>query len=484
MRFIVLLIMVCFSLSAAAANFSQKLEGFLTKANVASNVSSGGSYHDQMGGFWTGGGLRTRAPIQEMRFANVQLPKFSAGCGGIDLFMGGFSYINSEQLKMLAENIMSNAGQFAFSLALKTALPQVESVMQQLEEAARFMNGLGINSCETAATLVGGMWPKSAAASDMVCASMGAENNRLTSYVAGKHSCSSDSNRSGILSESQNSSFKDMLIDDYNLVWEALNKNKAESNHSSAFKKERELMLSAVGTIISKSRSHNEEEDKAEDNRQIIYKPSLINDNFLEVMVYGSDLYDGKGGKSSASRDVQKYSCEDEKCLTLKQEPLRIPRNQALINKVANLIVSIENKIRREGSGDKVELSIEERNLIETTRLPIAKIINVQAAFGRSGAAMSAVNFADEIAFDIALTYLEDIVDRVSLALSHIEQLKLNPDDVRQIQRAASLKKQELMEKKQNLYQKIQAALEMVAQGQLLEKEVRRLNQRSYLVNG
>jgi hypothetical protein len=168
----------------------------------------------------------------------------------------------------------------------------------------------------------------------------------------------------------------------------------------------------------------------------------------------------------------------------LKQEPLRIPRNQALINKVATLIVSIENKIRREGSGDKVELSIEERNLIETTRLPIAKIINVQAAFGRSGAAMSAVNFADEIAFDIALTYLEDIVDRVSLALSHIEQLKLNPDDVRQIQRAASLKKQELMEKKQNLYQKIQAALEMVAQGQLLEKEVRRLNQRSYLVNG
>jgi conjugative transfer pilus assembly protein TraH len=474
MRVVVMIIMSLFWHGVAAASFNQKLEGFLTKANLASNVTTGGSYHDQMGGFWTGGGLRTRSPIQDMRFANVQLPKFSAGCGGIDLFMGGFSYINSEQLKLLAQNIMSNAGQFAFSLALKTALPQVESVMQQLEEAARFMNGLGINSCETAATLVGGMWPKSAAASDMVCASIGAENNHLTSYVAGKHNCSVDSNRSGILSDSSNSSFKDMLIDDYNLVWQALSKDKSNQAKGSAFKKEKEMMLSAVGTIISKSRGHGKDGEE-DDNRQIIYKPSLINDNFLEVMVYGSQ---GKGN------DVQKYVCVDEKCLDINQERLNISRNQALITKVAGLIISIENKIRHEGSNKQVELSLEERNLIETTRLPIAKIINVQAAFGRSGAAMSAVNFADEIAFDIALTYLEDIVDRVSLALSHLEQLKLNPDDVRQIQRAASLKKQELMEKKQNLYQKIQASLEMVAQGQLLEKEVRRLNQRSYLVNG
>jgi conjugative transfer pilus assembly protein TraH len=474
MRVLMVIIMTAFlSGIANAGNFNQKLEGFLTKANLASNVTTGGSYHDQMGGFWTGGGLRTRSPIQEMRFANVQMPKFSAGCGGIDLFMGGFSYINSEQLKLLAQNIMSNAGQFAFSLALKTALPQVESVMQQLEEAARFMNGLGINSCETAATLVGGMWPKSAAASDMVCASMGAENNRLTSYVAGKHNCSVDSNRSGILSDKQNSSFKDMLIDDYNLVWQALSKDKSNQAKGSAFKKEKEMMLSAVGTIISKSRGSSEEDE--DDNRQVIYKPSLINDNFLEVMVYGSQ---GKGN------DVQKYVCQDEQCLEMSQERLNISRNQALITKVAGLIISIENKIRYEGNNNQLELSLEERNLIETTRLPIAKIINVQAAFGRSGAAMSAVNFADEIAFDIALTYLEDIVDRVSLALSHLEQLKLNPDDVRQIQRAASLKKQELMEKKQNLYQKIQASLEMVAQGQLLEKEVRRLNQRSYLVNG
>ncbi len=44
-----------------------------------------------------------------IQLVSMTLPDINAGCGGIDAYLGSFSYINSEQLQRFAKQIMSNA---------------------------------------------------------------------------------------------------------------------------------------------------------------------------------------------------------------------------------------------------------------------------------------------------------------------------------------------------------------------------------------
>ncbi|VZZ91554.1 conjugal transfer protein TraH [Escherichia coli] len=39
----------------------------------------------------------------------LTLPDINAGCGGIDAYLGSFSFINGEQLQRFVKQIMSNA---------------------------------------------------------------------------------------------------------------------------------------------------------------------------------------------------------------------------------------------------------------------------------------------------------------------------------------------------------------------------------------
>ena len=43
---------------------------------------------------YTGGSLMMRAPGRNYPLATVQLPSLRAGCGGIDIYGGAFSFIN------------------------------------------------------------------------------------------------------------------------------------------------------------------------------------------------------------------------------------------------------------------------------------------------------------------------------------------------------------------------------------------------------
>lgn len=44
----------------------------------------------------------------------MTLPDINAGCGGIDAYLGSFSFINGEQLQRFVKQIMSNAAYYFF----------------------------------------------------------------------------------------------------------------------------------------------------------------------------------------------------------------------------------------------------------------------------------------------------------------------------------------------------------------------------------
>ncbi|MBL7372719.1 conjugal transfer protein TraH, partial [Escherichia coli] len=91
---------------------------------------------------------------------NLQLPSARAGCGGIDLFAGSFSFINASEIVAMLKATANNALGFAFKLAIDSVSPEIGKVMDEFSQKAQLLNQMNISSCETAQALVGGIWPQ------------------------------------------------------------------------------------------------------------------------------------------------------------------------------------------------------------------------------------------------------------------------------------------------------------------------------------
>src|SRR3989338_8091059 len=241
------------SLLLLSSPLSATMEANLDKAfrtlGMAHNVTTGGGYQDQTGGFYTGGSLFARSKVNNADLLSIQLPHYRAGCGGIDIFAGGFSYINAQAFIALIRNIGSNASGYAFNLALATVTPQIKSVIDDLLAKVQKMTNQSINSCEAAATLVGGVWPQSDASSQLLCNAMSKDLGMATDWAQGRQKCGAEEQRAAVLSrKGEKPGFKDMLGDEFNVAWKAILKNSFLTNNTQLA----EFFMTLSGTILSK----------------------------------------------------------------------------------------------------------------------------------------------------------------------------------------------------------------------------------------
>ena len=119
-----------------------------------SNFTAPGVWNSQRRGVISGGGFVARNRIANINLMSIVPPSFEAGCGGINVYGGSFSFINKEQFVGLMRNIASNAMGYAFQLALNS---MCESCMQTIETLARKvqqMNQNMGNSCQMAQGIV------------------------------------------------------------------------------------------------------------------------------------------------------------------------------------------------------------------------------------------------------------------------------------------------------------------------------------------
>lgn len=98
--------------------------------------------------FGVAGGSLTLRPIgKPINIAQMSRPRFDAGCGGIDLYFGSFSFINGEQFEQLLRSIASQAAGFAMKAALQLMCNPCAAILDNLEAAIRAMNALAKNTC-------------------------------------------------------------------------------------------------------------------------------------------------------------------------------------------------------------------------------------------------------------------------------------------------------------------------------------------------
>jgi len=78
----------------------------------------------------------------------LSLPRVRAGCGGIDVFMGGFGFMDFDYLTKKIQKIIANAHVFAFELGLSLVSEKVANIVDKIESTADLLNQIQLDDCK------------------------------------------------------------------------------------------------------------------------------------------------------------------------------------------------------------------------------------------------------------------------------------------------------------------------------------------------
>lgn len=435
--------------STLSAGMQESLERAFQTLGMAQNVTGPSSYQDQTGGFYSGGNIFARSQVHQANLLSLQMPHYRSGCGGIDLFLGGISYVNAQEFIQLLRNIGSNAAGYAFSLALATITPQIHSTLTELSAKVQQMTNHSISSCEAAATLVGGVWPQSNASSGILCNAMSKDLALATDWAQSRQKCGAGGERQATNAQKGHGravAYKDILGDEFNLAWKAIKKNA----FLSADPKLAEFFMTLSGTFVSRYREGG--------NLEVREFPSKSSDQDLISALL-------TGGQAA-----QIYHCDDpaeDKCLnpTLRAEAL--PRETALMHRVDVLLNGIHQKLLN----DKA-LSPEQQDFINSTMIPILKIMAVEMAFKEGGSPLSLNTYRDAIAHDILLQYLDEVMDLVWQSVTHLKQVQINDKMIESFRRGIANSRKLLFAKRTALFQQISLTLDAIERTQQIERKL------------
>lgn len=378
------------------ANVGDSMDRFMNDMGGAANVTGPSAFQGQSAGYYSLGNVWTRFPQKTTNIANLQLPKARAGCGGIDIFAGSFSFINASEMVALLKAVANNAVGFAFSLAIDTVCPECSKIMQEFAQKAQLMNNLSINSCEMAQGLVGGIWPKGDLADKAICEAIGNSEGIFTDYAAAKHGCGTRGQRNATNSGA-GASYADVNpAVARNYTWHVLKKS-AFFNPGGTFDRElAEYVMTLIGTVIYVP---------PKDDEPGKFVPFAGDASSTLVTA----LLDGTQGQT-----VRVFSCDEpDQCLNPAFRNMSLSSAKAIRPRVAALIASMVAAIRSDTAiGDA------EKELLQVASVPLYKILTVQAAYGRGMAADDRDTLAEITSIDLLYAVLDRIVSEAGRSMA------------------------------------------------------------------
>lgn len=444
MRKIIFFLMMLFPITLYA-DVNSDLNNFFDGLGVATNVTAPHAYQGQQAGYYSGGSIFSRNAVRSVQLVQVDLPSFRAGCGGIDLFAGGFSYINNDQLVALMRNIMNNAKGYGMLLALEEVTPQIGNINKFLTDLANKVNSMNINSCETAESLVGGMWPRTRAAQQQVCQDIGSNTGIFDDWAKARQGCTSDDLNynfdSTMRAGASNPQYKNLVLDNGNIAWKALQAN----NLVNGDQQFAELLMSLSGSIIIQKNGGGK---SAKIN--IANLDSLAsNSSLLKAILYGDK--------------ATFYKCDEPtQCLNPGKQTVQILQNSALKGQVEKILNSINQKILVDEP-----LSNQEIGLLQSTRIPIYKILAVQAAYQKDPHILNVENYSEIIAADILFQYLQE---NLSLVRASSGVLQYPEEIMKKFNDGISQAMTDVREQQKNAQVQVSNAIQLIEQTQVLEK--------------
>ncbi len=437
-----LLLLTCLLSFSSQADVGSDMDNFFNDMGYNSNVTSPGVYEGQAAGYYTGGQLFIRAPSRNYQLASAQAPGYRAGCSGVDLYGGGFSYVNSDQLVAALRNVGQNAVSYAFMLGLRVISPQISNVMEWIKEKADMINKLNINSCEAAADLVGGFMGIDAK-----------ENSQciLTRYGNGdtmedaRQACGAGGERNSTLASSN---LNHMAFTRGNIAWRVMWKNLFLRSDTRLM----EMMMNLSGTVILNKDLNNEDAAIV-----TVTLPSILHTRRAELL---NALLEG-------NRSVTIQGCDSDNsemdCLNLTRRTLQIGANNGLNDRVIVIMTAIADKIR-----NRQALANNEIGLLSATQIPIYKILNVASAMSDSVVVNQTSKYAGIVAKDILYSYINDLLDMV--VASTRSSTFMASDEGKEYKKGVAEARQQIALMKSANFNDLSRHVDMIRETQLYER--------------
>lgn len=416
------------------ANAAGILGNSLSKLGVMSTTNRPGVVNDQLGGFMSGGSIHTRNSVSDETLMNIQLPSLNMGCGGIDLHAGGLGYIDSKQLEKLMKNIGSAAISYGAMLTIKTISPQVADVLSQLEAMARFLNSQNINSCQMGALIAAGAFPKTAASQELACSAKSMSTSEVGNYFASRAGCKEKDK-----SVTNKDEYNGLLGTEFNLVWHALRKLNPNMSQERI-----EDLMSLSGTLISKPNGDGK------GGITLTHKNSLIKDSkLIESKLYGAE-----------ANKITLYKCPDNnKCIVLGNKTESMTKEQSYLVLIKKIILSISDKLMQETAGNSVGLSDDEKHVVQTSSIPIISIISLETALKGNGIDLATEEYAELVAFDYLISYLDSMLDEVYKALATLEYSQIDSEHIKNFKEEIRYIKSYLVSERQGAFERMNTLL-------------------------
>jgi len=369
------------------------MEGFWESLGGTSNVTDPRFVKGQKAGHLSLGSVQMRSNIQNAQLASVRLPSLRAGCGGIDFYAGGFSFISSDELISLMKSIGSNAPGALAQLALDNVSPKIGAIVKYFQNLAREINSLNINSCAAANSLIRNPGGVLNSAKTQGCRLSGLATNKFEDAAAANSACTSGGKATETTNGASESTKDEFKLTDINIAWKALKDAGLIDMSSSESIELAEMFMALSGTIIVTGGGNDNSETVINN-----YAPEIVQGKTINALLSGGS--------------IRTMKCDDEdKCLAISYENIILEVENSYFGKVSSIIEEIAAAIK---SDSDASLTPNAQKLLSFSSLPIYQIINIHSSY--YGDTIELGSIAEFLAMDILYGYLEKINKEVSRA--------------------------------------------------------------------
>lgn len=282
-----------------------------------------------------GGSAQLRAPIRSINLVTLSAPRFNAGCGGLDLFMGSFSYINADNFVQMLRTIGANALGLAFQIGLKKISPTIADTISEMQEKIQSLNQMFRNTCQVAKLAV----------------DEEARNELKDNWEAFKATFEGDEQDAASNAEQQlaspgkaNARKENPYVG--NMTWIALTTSDGEFNPDKLGimsltgddNRMREYLMSLLGTVITQANAESGEEGR-ESYQEEIKEATLSLHDFMSR--FAAPPVAGGGGEGRTPREVQFWACQDGfiDCQVVATEPFDFDGFEEITHRNLNRII-------------------------------------------------------------------------------------------------------------------------------------------------
>lgn len=385
-------LLLTLSVKPVLADISNDMNTWFDSMSMYGNVTTPQAIQGQTGSFYTGGSLYMRSPVTSYQLGSFAAPTFRAGCGGIDIHAGSFSFINVDRFTALLKNIANNALGYAFMIAVQSISPDLADLLKTLQNTAQNANSLlNVGSCQAAETLIG-MTPlpqlAQKAKEQVNAQSNGASLiNRFNDSLEGLNSWMGDfTQRTGTL---QDTSAADPELKRYlnpgNIAWKAMENLNAPSHI-------KELMMSLVGTVIIRATGD-------------IGNKEPIPEHFYRTLEFKELI----GSISENTKQVKVWRCSNTECTSMNLDTITIT---PFAWRVREIVRNGVDKILIRSSQN---FSDTEKFFLTQSTTPLWKLLSMAASVPFSQASLD--EYAEIIATEVAANYMSSLLREMNKSL-------------------------------------------------------------------